>query len=82
MASIGVAHLSTHSCVRKFTQAYGEVDAELDALRSIAEAGPNSTQATDALANSGLFHTIAAGLLDKAVSASGKEMIKGCVRPS
>ena len=58
---------------------YNEVDAELDALRSIAEAGPHGSQAADALANSGLFHTIAAGLLDKAVSISGRELIKGCV---
>ena len=61
---------------------YNEVDAEMDALRSIAEAGPHCSQATDALANSGLFHTIAAGLLDKAVSISGRELIRGYTSPT
>ena len=54
----------------------------MDALRSIAEAGPHCSQATDALANSGLFHTIAAGLLDKAVSISGRELIRGYTSPT
>eukprot|EP01036_Dinobryon_divergens_P033435 gene33435-43215_t len=62
---------------RQEGELYNEVDAEMDALRSIAEAGPHCSQATDALANSGLFHTIAAGLLDKAVSISGRELIRG-----